>query len=598
MKEHFWVFKFIKLVYRTDKKYFLLLIVSALTRSLIITLQVLMPTVIAWMCSKFNSNKLVFAILVSLLTVIVLQTIDALLSLKINTANESVTNSINLNFSEQFMNIDFGKNEDPHVLDLKNQVLFAIKNQNIVLKTVVAFSNLLINFVFLLITICLASTWNYFLFIVPSFVVLLNGFLLFISRKRERLAMQKIIPLNREFSYYVNTITNFSYSKDVRLYSIGKILISHLQNYQDRSLKYFHHLLKKQGASEGLMAVNVRTGMLFTGIIVFISFIKYPKRNVGTLASSIFAVNNITNIFLEVITLITNISILNDYLKQYFMFLTLIENDKENKPYKQIKCIDKIEMKNVYFKYTNNEEYTLKNINVVFEKGKTYSIVGLNGMGKTTLVKLLCGLYIPTEGEILINNKDSSNVLNKVDYFKHIACVFQDFKLFPFSIYENICFKPYINDLNSRSFSNLLKKIGIWNRIQKAPNKMGTYISKSLDAEGINFSGGEKQKLAIARAAYKNCDMVIMDEPTSALDPLAEENIYNNIHNIFFKKDKIVIFVSHKLSSCKFCDVIYVINDGAIVQQGAFSDLVKAKDQLFYRMWQEQASLYDIDNHM
>ena len=89
-----------------------------------------------------------------------------------------------------------------------------------------------------------------------------------------------------------------------------------------------------------------------------------------------------------------------------------------------------------------------------------------------------------------------------------------------------------------------------------------------------------------------------MDEPTSALDPLAEENIYNNIHNIFFKKDKIVIFVSHKLSSCKFCDVIYVINDGAIVQQGAFSDLVKAKDQLFYRMWQEQASLYDIDNHM
>ena len=250
------------------------------------------------------------------------------------------------------------------------------------------------------------------------------------------------------------------------------------------------------------------------------------------------------------------------------------------------------EFRNLSFTYPGSEVQVLKNVNLTIREGEHLSVVGLNGAGKTTLVKLMCRLYDPTEGEILM---DGINI-KEYDYQQYMqvfAPVFQDFKLFAFKIRENLLLKdseemdPVTDEALARG---TLRKIGMEEKVDSFKNGLDTVLFKQFDEEGIEPSGGEQQKLAIARALVKDAPVVILDEPTAALDPVAEYEIYKHFEELV--KGKTAIYISHRLSSCQFCDHIAVFSEGGVKEYGTHEELVDLPGGVYAEMFAAQAQYY------
>ena len=246
----------------------------------------------------------------------------------------------------------------------------------------------------------------------------------------------------------------------------------------------------------------------------------------------------------------------------------------------------KIEFKNVSFKYPNTDRMILKNISICLESRQSLSIVGINGVGKTTFVKLICRFYEPTEGEILLNGIPIQTIPYE-EYIQLIGVVFQDFKMFAFSVRENIAMQMYADDL---LLQKSISESGLEKKINMLAFGMDTMISKEFDSEGIEFSGGECQKLAIARAIYKDAPLIILDEPTSALDPIAEYDVYKRFSEL--SNGKCAVYISHRLSSTRFTDKIAVFSDGNLVEYGNHSELMKIADGKYKEMFEMQAQYY------
>lgn len=245
-----------------------------------------------------------------------------------------------------------------------------------------------------------------------------------------------------------------------------------------------------------------------------------------------------------------------------------------------------IEFHHVSFKYPRTEKLVLNDINLTIKSGEHLSIVGLNGAGKTTFIKLLCRLYDVTSGEILVDGMNIKEYSNE-EYRKLFAVVFQDFELFAFSLRENIAFGERADE---SEIERVLKLAGLWEDVQKLPNGLDTMIYKSFDENGTDLSGGQRQKTAIARALYRNAPVVILDEPTAALDPVAEYEVYRQFNSLV--GGKTAVYISHRLSSCKFCDRIVVFADDTIKESGTHDELAAIDGGIYAKMFAEQAKYY------
>jgi len=247
-----------------------------------------------------------------------------------------------------------------------------------------------------------------------------------------------------------------------------------------------------------------------------------------------------------------------------------------------------IEFKNVSFKYPRSNDYTLKNISIKIHAGERLSVVGRNGAGKTTFIKLLTRLYEPTEGEILLDGINI-NEFDYEEYIKLLSVVFQDFKLLAFTLKENIA-------LNESAYTSeeelitVLKEAGLEEDFKKLPKGILTSIYKRFDKDGIEFSGGQAQKIAIARAIFKNAPIIILDEPTAALDPISEYEIYKRFNELV--GNKTAVYISHRLSSCRFCDKIAVFHDGELIQYGSHEELILEANSHYAQMYNAQAKYY------
>ena len=245
-----------------------------------------------------------------------------------------------------------------------------------------------------------------------------------------------------------------------------------------------------------------------------------------------------------------------------------------------------VEFRNVSFKYPGSETWALRNVSMKFQIGKRLAIVGENGSGKTTFIKLLCRLYDPQEGEILLNGIDIRKYRYD-DYMGIFSIVFQDFQLISQSLGSNVAGSV---DYDAQRVKNALTDAGFGPRLESLPKGLDTQLYKDYGEDGIEVSGGEAQKIAIARALYKDAPFIILDEPTAALDPMAEAEIYAKFNEI--SGDKTAIYISHRLSSCKFCNEILVFHQGAIVQQGTHEALLSRKDGKYAQLWNAQAQYY------
>lgn len=247
-----------------------------------------------------------------------------------------------------------------------------------------------------------------------------------------------------------------------------------------------------------------------------------------------------------------------------------------------------IEFRNVSYKYSGAEKPTIQNISFTLHKGERLALVGLNGAGKTTLIKLMSGLYDPTEGEILLNGKPV-NSYNRDDYYSIFGAVFQDISALPVTVAENVAGAD-INNIDMVRVYDCLKKAGLYDKIMSLPEKENTRLVKSVFENATEFSGGQTQKLALARALYKDASMLLLDEPTAALAPIAEQEMYLNYAE--FSKGKSSVFISHRLASTRFCDRIIMIENGKVTEEGTHAELMEQGGK-YAELFELQSSYYN-----
>jgi|LGOV01.1.fsa_nt_gb ATP-binding cassette subfamily B protein len=399
--------------------------------------------------------------------------------------------------------------------------------------------------------------------------------------------MQSGIAGNRVFGYLFFRMTNnYEYGKDIRIYNAQDLLYSKIEGY----VKGNYH-----DCDEHYVKPNVKHFSLLNIVNVVMLMVVYCfiilKAYVGaiTVGTIFIQINAIMKLYDSVGSFLTQYNMLKaacEHFKYSIEFFNLPESKKEGK--KDIEACDAyvFDFKDVSFKYPGTDTLVLDHIDLTIKAGERLAVVGMNGAGKTTMIKLLCRLYEPTSGTITLNGTDI--VEYDFDaYIKLFSVVFQDFQLFAFEMDKNVATG---DDIKHVELEKALKNAGLSNVIEDMDNDFKVPLGKNYDGEGRDFSGGEKQKLAIARALYRNAPVVILDEPTAALDPIAEYEIYTKFNTLV--ENKTAVFISHRLSSCRFCHEIAVFHKGKIVQHGSHETLLKNPNGKYYELWNAQAEHY------
>ena len=392
--------------------------------------------------------------------------------------------------------------------------------------------------------------------------------------------------LDRIFYYFLNMFSDYNTGKEIRLYKEQK-LIEH--NATDKLLTDGERVLTKasMNSAKSSSFIAVLGAVVGFGIYLFIG-VKglYGLFGIGSLVLYCGSFMQIINGIMKMAATFGKTEEMVPLVNYYFDIM----NTKDDMTYgsKVLDLTDKfeIEFKNVSFRYPGAENDSLKNVNLTIHNGEHLAVVGRNGSGKTTFIKLMCRLYDVTDGEILINGENIKEYTAE-SLMSLYSVVFQDFKIFSTTLAQNISAG---SDYNSEKLFDALDKSNIKERVQKMENEENTYLYKDLDKAGVEISGGEAQKLALARALYKDSPIVILDEPTAALDPVAENEIYNRFNS--FVNHKTAIYISHRLSSCIFCSRIAVFDKAELVQNGTHEELLENKEGKYYELWNAQAQYY------
>ena len=431
------------------------------------------------------------------------------------------------------------------------------------------------------------------------FVVLLVTLCSFISCKMTSKRFDVAFELfqngskyNRYGDFYtMNYLQNEHAAMDARIYRQEDLVISECQT------KCYEHLA--EGKQDEINANSRYDGVKLAcsclcGCIVYIIIGQKALQGVIGCGSIILLYSAVT-MFIEAISRVaeiwTDLRNNNEHLLRYFRYMDLPDEvyTKEKGEAKQkdkLKIYSGFRFENVSFKYPESEQFVLKDINLNIPAGERIAIVGENGSGKTTLIKLICRLYKPTAGKIFLDGKDIWEYPYE-DYIALISTVFQDFSLFAFTVAENVAASL---EYDKERVQSALTKAGLMKKVESYEQGMEQALFHDFEEDGMDLSGGEAQKAAIARAVYKDADVMILDEPTAALDPYAEYEIYKNFGEI--AEGKTVLSISHRLSSCRMCDYIVVLHQGSILQCGAHEQLLQDMDGKYYELWNAQAQYY------
>ncbi|MBP3964871.1 ABC transporter ATP-binding protein [Paenibacillus lignilyticus] len=395
----------------------------------------------------------------------------------------------------------------------------------------------------------------------------------------------KMSGYNRMFDYFRGILKDFKFGKDIRLYDASGLILSR----QQESIQ-FNRKISGEWSS-----LNVKYNMLFNFLNVLQQMVLY-----GYFAAKVFAnaitigsftmyiaaasalKDSIENVFGETLRLREQAK----YLAEFVRFAELEDVKPRGQEALPAERDFVIEFRKVSFKYPGSSEMILKDFSITIPFGQKLSVVGMNGAGKTTFIKLLTRLYDPTEGQILLNGVDIRTI-ELAEYEKLFSVVFQDFAIFAFSMKENI--QMTMGD-QAEKLQEVIDKAGLTSVVETLDKGVDTAVYKYFDEDGVEFSGGETQKIALARSLYKDAPVVVLDEPTAALDPIAEYEIYNRFNEII--SGKTAVYISHRLSSCRFCDVIAVFHQGRLIQYGSHDELMLEPEGKYAEMFNAQAQYY------
>lgn len=390
--------------------------------------------------------------------------------------------------------------------------------------------------------------------------------------------------------YFSNLGEDVSAGKDIRLYDMSDTLDYYYDEVSKKSKKL------EADNQRNLMYSNLVTNLVTLirdGVVYYYLISEMIKGNIQV-GSFVLYINSLlcfSNSFIEISKWMSEINISLDKFKVTLDVFDLLE--ESNKGDKEFRGpIKEIRFENVSFKYPNSDKLIFDNFNLTLKDNEKLALVGLNGAGKSTLVKLLCRFYHPTSGRILINGIDLEDIKD-TDYFKEVGAIFQESKLLSYTIGENVT-GQIEGKYDLLSLDNALEVAGIKDKIDSLKYKASTFVNKDVDDEGVSFSGGEIQKLLLARAYLHNPSLLILDEPTAALDAISEQDIYTSYNKI--AKDKLSIFISHRLASTRFCDRIILIENGKIKEEGNHLELMDLKGS-YYDLFSIQSKYYKKESH-
>ena len=407
------------------------------------------------------------------------------------------------------------------------------------------------------------------------------------GRSRERY-MKNCVHANLMGGKYDDYISEYASGQDIRLYGMEELVAGGLLA-EDMAMDRLNAVFERQRALFGVPVTVLRHAMQFTAYAALILGALAGGVSVGGIAQYVACLMMMLSA-LESLSVSARRAMENDhYMKRYFSYF-----DIPNDMYQGTLTVEKrddndynIEFRDVSFKYPGSDAYALRHVNLAFKVGEKLAVVGENGSGKSTLIKLLCRLYDPTEGEIRLNGVD----IRKYDYDEYMSLfsvVFQDFKLFSFRLGQVVASNRTFDAARAR---DCLLKANFGDRLDALPDGLNSFLYKDCDRSGFEPSGGEAQKIALARALYKDAPFILLDEPTAALDPVSEYEVYSNFNAI--SGDRTAVYISHRLASCRFCDRIAVFDHGAIAQNGSHETLLGDEKGKYRALWTAQAQYYE-----
>lgn len=443
------------------------------------------------------------------------------------------------------------------------------------------------NIVLMAVTLATVVTLDWRLIIILSVVSFLQFLFFKHTVKRDKKEVWDMLaPIWRKINYMARTTQDFDYAKDIRLFGMkNRLLDKQHEILSEKESKVLHsrNLWMKNSAFSNLIGIVSKSAVY----AILIYSVIGSDMSIGNFTlflglSSTFS-STLTN-FLNSLGQFKERSMETDDFRSFIDYQSDPENDTVPLPKTDRYTF---EFKNVSYRYKGAEEYALKNLNLTIEAGKRLAVVGLNGAGKTTFIKLLLRLYDVTEGEILLNGIDIRK-FKRDEYYTLFAPVFQNVEIFAFPMSENISMKPPC-DTDVKLAEECAVKAGLGEKLSSLSDGVATELLKVIHDDGVDLSGGEKQKLALARALYKKAPVIVLDEPTAALDALAEYSLYKHFDEII--GDKSAVYISHRLSSTRFCDSIAMFKAGEMVEYGTHAQLL-AKGGAYSEMFNIQAQYY------
>lgn len=591
-KEQSKIYKFIfGFAFKVAKKEMLYIIMGGLLSAAMLFINLFVPKLIIDNIGISEPSQLLIYGIMLVLANLLFAKLPGLIQEAVDNSWDTIYINIRDHMADKTLKLKFEDLENPAIVSIKENADF-INRTN---APMISFISNSVNFIISLLKLALITG------IALSFSPLMTALMIIIALVQVKMSqnimvlmnnfMGGVVEVNRIFSSFFGILGNDLKQMDVRMFNSEELITHNLQDFSGKINSNYKIMRKKMAKNISLMGVlNV--------LIIAISYIYTGLRTIGVLGgqklglgsfylySSALAMFN-TNFF----DMIKSLSFMNSsaaMIKPLYDYMNLEEEEASDSDKESLKAIDKIEFKNVSFKYPASEANVLNDVSFEIHRGEKISIVGLNGAGKTTIIKLLCGFYTANEGQILINDKPIDSYKKK-DLQENISAVFQDYHLFNFTIGENISSDP---TYDKAKVQKIISDLNLTERVAKAKDGVDSLVGVG-NLEGERFSGGERQKIAIGRALYKDADLVILDEPTSALDPESEAEIYENFAKLVH--DKTSIFISHRMSSSVFCDKILLLNNSRVEAFDSHKNLMKNTDSLYYKLFTTQQENYLIE---
>ena len=564
--------------------YILLQLLLAFFQLILVFIGIYLPSIAIDILQAENSaTNAILQIGIYLGILLLVRMIITLINTKLLVLNELIQHYMTAEVNEQLLDVPYEQMEDPKFVDQISNAVEPISNLRAINNLFISLPKLIQYIVTIVGVITIVFLYNAWIVVI---VVLASLIQFIINRqgvKKETEYARMSFKENKEYWYYLRTMKDPIIAKDVRIYQ--------MQPFLSNKIKQVYDNFVYGGSKEyGIRDLRALVGKVFSTLLMAFMylFLLYSSvDNALTPSYLILLVNSSTTLFMTLNLLQSEMLLANQsiiYLAEYVKFNEIVKKEKHTGTRMLDEPIETIEFRNVTFAYPKTDVNVLKGLNMTIDKKQTVSIVGRNGSGKTTMIKLLSRLYKPTTGSILVNGVDIEDY-DYTSYLKQLSIIFQDFRTFNTTIKDNITF----GNVDEMKLDEAVENADFKKELKKFSKGLDTYVGKDVESDGVQLSKGQEQKLAIARNIYKDGSLMILDEPTASLDPLAEEEVYRHFEKI--TNSKLSIMISHRLSSCRSSDLIMLIEDGVVKEKGNHGELI-ALNGSYAQMYNLQSSKY------